>query len=648
MLFLMDYIGLSMKFLLSFLYFIFFISVSCSGYAKCNFNCSKEIEKGKIETYGGSGYISEKENPNFETLRWSLYRKIHYRPLKADRFHSIEGSSSYQFKKNLRYDKYIKKQMKISPLLSYLMYEDGKITIDEITPKERFGDMFSNTTMYHSMSMGKSITSYLVGHAICDGTIDGINAKLDDWPVLEGTLYHNQQLLNFLNMSTGDKKYSANDESSKSIQTRMATEFQGTKKTSSVYNYTNLNTNIVISYLLFKYGEQGFKDFLDEIFINKIKIQHEVQLNKTSDSKKYEKSLGHQFFATRYDYLRIAVSMLHEWNKDTCVGQYLKTIHRNRIPKNGVQGNRGRVGLPLSYGGFFHTGYKGMKNRPVMGMDGAAGQSILIDFEHGRIIAILAVFDNMRFPKSAAYDFKKISYEKIKNGKPTRLTSIGVSRLAAIGVDTLKRDNIVRREEAKKAKVFWDKHYDKIFFGDKAIGSILLSESFENKNKLSVKDYENEWVIQKDNNGNAVYCNKVKNRWTGFNFGKKNWSNYSVSYKIKIYENKNNIAQTETHTHIRYSEKGRYTGVIKNVSEQAFVKLREFISKETIDKGFLNVQQNDWYNVELSASGKVIKILINDKLVVDATDERLQKGSAMIAVNANSKICIDDIIVRKL
>ena len=121
-----------------------------------------------------------------------------------------------------------------------------------------------------------------------------------------------------------------------------------------------------------------------------------------------------------------------------------------------------------------------------------------------------------------------------------------------------------------------------------------------------------------------------------------------MSYKIKIYENKNNIAQTETHTHIRYSEKGRYTGVIKNVSEQAFVKLREFISKETIDKGFLNVQQNDWYNVELSASGSVIKILINDKLVVDARDQRLQKGSAMIAVNANSKICIDDIIVKKL
>jgi hypothetical protein len=39
------------------------------------------------------------------------------------------------------------------------------------------------------------------------------------------------------------------------------------------------------------------------------------------------------------------------------------------------------------YGGFFHTGYKGMENRPVMGMDGYGGQTILIDFERGRIIA---------------------------------------------------------------------------------------------------------------------------------------------------------------------------------------------------------------------------------------------------------------------
>ena len=626
--------------------FIFFTVMSCNSYAKCNFNCSKEIEDGKIETFDGSGYISEKESPNFETLRWSLYRKIFYRPLKGQRFYSVRGNNSYNFNKDLQEDQYIKEQLKNTPLLSYLLYEEGKIKIDAITPKNRFGDIFSHDTMYHSMSMGKSITSYLIGHAICEGKIESIEARLNDWPVLKDTLYYNQKLINFLNMSTGDQDYSKNDESNLSIEKRMTSEFNGSKKSSSIYNYTNLNTNIVISYLWFKYGDNEFKNFLNNIFQNKIRIENEIYLNKIINAEKKEKSLGHQFFATRYDYLRIAVAMLEDWQNNTCVGNYLKTIHKKRIPKNGAQGSRGRVGLPLSYAGFFHTGYKGMENRPVMGMDGNGGQTILIDFERKRIIATLSVFDNMKYPKRGSFDFKKISYNKIKFGKEANKSNTLNFEKNLIDKKKLLKQNKIREENYRKEKIFWDKYYDKRLYED--LDEILISENFENSKKLKVQDYDNEWEIQKDNNGNAVYCNKVKNRWTGFNFGKKNWSNYSVSYKIKIYENKNNIAQTETHTHIRYSEKGRYTGVIKNVSEQTFVKLREFISKETIDKGFLNVQQNDWYNVELSASGSVIKILINDKLVVDATDQRLQKGSAMIAVNANSKVCIDDIIVKKL
>ena len=88
--------------------------------------------------------------------------------------------------------------MNTTPLLSYLVYENGKITIDEKSPEDRFGDMFSDSTLYHSMSMGKSITSFLVGHALCQGKIESLNATLDDWPVLKGTLYENQKLINFL------------------------------------------------------------------------------------------------------------------------------------------------------------------------------------------------------------------------------------------------------------------------------------------------------------------------------------------------------------------------------------------------------------------------------------------------------------------
>ena len=56
-----------------------------------------------------------------------------------------------------------------------------------------------------------------------------------------------------------------------------------------------------------------------------------------------------------------------------------------------------------------HTGYTGMKDRAVMGMDGNGGQSIMIDFDRGRIIVINAIHNN--------YNWKKIAHSVIKKGK---------------------------------------------------------------------------------------------------------------------------------------------------------------------------------------------------------------------------------------
>ena len=62
-----------------------------------------------------------------------------------------------------------------------------------------------------------------------------------------------------------------------------------------------------------------------------------------------------------------------------------------------------------------------------------------------------------------------------------------------------------------------------IFIGSKAsyTSTILMSENFEDKNELKVSDYDGNWIIEKLDNGNSVYCNKIKNIWTGFNFGEK-------------------------------------------------------------------------------------------------------------------------------
>ena len=98
------------------------------------------------------------------------------------------------------------------------------------------------------MSMGKSVTSYILGHAICDGYIDGVDARINDWSVIKDSLYHNQKLINFLNMNTGDQKYI--DEfadgtrklgayEDRDIETTMRSHFRNknTKKSKDRYNY---------------------------------------------------------------------------------------------------------------------------------------------------------------------------------------------------------------------------------------------------------------------------------------------------------------------------------------------------------------------------------------------------------------------------
>ena len=55
--------------------------------------------------------------------------------------------------------------------------------------------------------MNKSVTSYILGHAMCDGYIGGLDDRINDWPLISSSLYENQKIIDFLNMSVGDQKY---------------------------------------------------------------------------------------------------------------------------------------------------------------------------------------------------------------------------------------------------------------------------------------------------------------------------------------------------------------------------------------------------------------------------------------------------------
>ena len=340
-------------------------------------------------------------------------------------YYKVTGSDQYyKFDLNLTTDEEVKKEIKNykkTGLVSYLLYENGVVVIDEKSEDYWLtNDKISEENqVFKSNSVGKSLASYIVGHAICEGYIDNVDVVLDDWSVLNNTLYKNQKLIDLLNMKAGDQKYIGqknfkkddllNDEGRSVtliyVKSLMENSFQNTKKSSSVYNYSALATKVLLNYTIFKVGND-YEKLLNKIFKEHVKLKNTIYFTK-SGTDDAAGSGRYTFFATRYDYLRIAKTILDDWNNDTCVGKYLKTIYERRINKN-RDSYKPTIVYTFSkkYGGQFHFDIVGLEKRKILGMDGLGGQQILIDFDSGRIIVVHSL--------DTHYNWKKIVLQKLK------------------------------------------------------------------------------------------------------------------------------------------------------------------------------------------------------------------------------------------
>ena len=342
-----------------------------------------------------------------------------------------KGSENhYKFQSNLRKDKDVLKEFKNNKktgIISYLLFEDGKIVIDESDiPISVQGDKIIDGLL-PSHSMGKSLVSYVTGHAICNDYIDSVNVKLNDWPLIKNTLYEDSILLDLLNMKAGDQKWigerrkNGSDNRIKGPKNEnvnviglmkvMNVYLRGSEKSKLIYNYSALTTNVIMNYV--KHKTNGdWEKLLHKVFNEHVGVKNSVYFSK---SKKYLKtdfvSARYSFYANRYDYLRIAKAIMDDWHNDTCAGKYLKTIYKNRVEKKDNTKEADDVGLyTKTYGGQFHFDVFGLKKtRKIIGMSGFAGQQILIDLDNKRIIVVNSLYKN--------YNWKKIVHSVIKKGK---------------------------------------------------------------------------------------------------------------------------------------------------------------------------------------------------------------------------------------
>jgi len=355
------------------------------------------------------------ESHTFNGISWSAKGNDNYQKLETE---LVDNKLSQYVQKQLdNRDK--------TGLINYLLYENGKIVIN----KKNYTDEIKiiNRGLLISNSVGKSMISYVTGHAVCKYGID-LNAKMNDWDVLNDTLYADSTLLQALNMKAGDQNYvgerkfrgdgfvygdEMNRINTKTVAWTMMRFFKGSERVKRpLYNYSAMSTQVAINYVIHKIGADNYENFLTEIFTDHVGVKNNIHFMKVSWSPKDIQygSARYTFFATSEDYLRVAKTIMNDYHSDSCIGDYLRNIYDNRVKKNVKDPritNKHSAAATYEYGGQIHFSYKGMKKRVIFAMDGYGGQQVIIDMDNKRILIVNAVDEH--------YNWNKIVYKVIKN-----------------------------------------------------------------------------------------------------------------------------------------------------------------------------------------------------------------------------------------
>lgn len=353
-------------------------------------------------------YSSHLSKANQTQLDYVHSYRIYNVPKKMDKYEIEPISNHRNFEIEIKKKNNFNKIKNENSILSYIIYKNGKIIVDEYDNK-----LINNNTKLASHSIAKSMTSYVLAHAICAGYIKDINHKIKDYKILSNTLYYGQIIKNLINMRSGDQNYSTYKSSEfynslllkkyKSFQTNLNIDYQNTTQSKEIkYNYNHMPPDIVLNYIKYR-SKENFQKILKSTFNKKAKIKNSVFFIKDKDGDAVATSW---FYATRYDYLRIAEAMMIDWKNNTCEGKYLKQIYKTRKKKaqnwkpNKIEHNAS------SYGGFFHFDISGLKKKKIAAMNGHGGQRILIDFENEIIVSIQAIRMDYNYKKLVLDPFK--------------------------------------------------------------------------------------------------------------------------------------------------------------------------------------------------------------------------------------------------
>ena len=395
-------------------------------------------DDGKAVGYDGALALPEDARPNDATISLFEERKeifINRRKMQGQLYTIAPKGNAveFNFDKNLP-SSTLEKELSEGFILSYLYYENGVIKYNGKAKNGRFIKDITDDTLFYTHSTGKSIVSYIVGHAICDGYISSID-EIIDWPLMKNTLYDGQPLRNLLNMSAGDSHVMTDNKTSRfkgsDIHHRnmgldtIAYLLQGTKAKGNKVFYNNALADILANYIVFKSGDK-YDDLMKKVFQEKIKIKNSVSYEKHGQTILHNKVEGYNrspqtlasysYFMTRLDFLRVAEAMMKDYQNKTCVGNYLresqeqaKKWYKYRPSSSWENARFWMHNYAKKYGSQFYFDFYKMKKRNIMATEGYNGQNMLIDLDNSRIVITNSA--------ATGWDVRKFMLDVIREGK---------------------------------------------------------------------------------------------------------------------------------------------------------------------------------------------------------------------------------------
>lgn len=373
---------------------------------------------GKAVSFGLGHELPEGARPNDNTYSLYLKRRLGFidSRIHQNRMEVIQpagNAEDFIFRTNPK-STVLEKELKEGYLLSYLYYEGGAVKYNGIVPSNRFNPSINNQTPLFSHSTGKSISSYILGHAICEGYLDSVDEVID-WPMMEDTLYHGQSLLKLLNMKAGDQhtwNYEENKIVGSSVHHRdmgfnkVAHYLRGSQVVGDQMHYNNMIPDLVMNYMSYRTNDR-LKDLIQKIFQDKIKIANPVYLEKRPKSSlpsgvmdEYfgvpQTRYNSDFIMTRLDFLRTAKAIMVDYQKNNCIGRYLREVQKKsenwykfKPLYDRESGDRFWLNYHAKkYGGWFYFNFLGLEDKNIIGTDGRNGQIMMIDPDNSRIIVV--------------------------------------------------------------------------------------------------------------------------------------------------------------------------------------------------------------------------------------------------------------------